>query len=168
MKMLRTWVLGILSLVATSVMAADYTIDGQYVTIPVKQVKAEGAKVVRLQVVNDHIIRVQATSENQLPEKQSLIIVPQTSKPKFTVTDGDVVSVKAAHVEARVNKETGAVMFFDAHGKLLLKEAKRGKTFKPFRVPDREIGTDDCCSRRPSAERHSNLSVSLIGKLVPM
>ena len=142
MKMLRTWVLGILSLVATSVMAADYTIDGQYVTIPVKQVKAEGAKVVRLQVVNDHIIRVQATSENQLPEKQSLIIVPQTSKPKFTVTDGDVVSVKAAHVEARVNKETGAVMFFDAHGKLLLKEAKRGKTFKPFRVPDREIGTD--------------------------
>ena len=46
MKMLRTWVLGILSLVATSVMAADYTIDGQYVTIPVKQVKAEGAKVV--------------------------------------------------------------------------------------------------------------------------
>ena len=142
MKMLRTWVLGILSLVATSVMAADYTIDGQYVTIPVKQVKAEGAKVVRLQVVNDHIIRVQATSENQLPEKQSLIIVPQTSKPKFTVTDGDVVSVKAAHVEARINKETGAVMFFDAHGKLLLKEAKRGKTFKPFRVPDREIGTD--------------------------
>ena len=142
MEMLRTWVLGLLSLVVTSIMGADYTIDGQYVTIPVKQVKAEGAKVVRLQVVNDHIIRVQATSENQLPEKQSLIIVPQTSKPKFTVTDGDVVSVKAAHVEARVNKETGAVMFFDAHGKLLLKEAKRGKTFKPFRVPDREIGTD--------------------------
>ena len=45
MEMLRTWVLGLLSLVVTSIMGADYTIDGQYVTIPVKQVKAEGAKV---------------------------------------------------------------------------------------------------------------------------
>ena len=100
-----------------AVMAADYTAEGQYVTIPVKKVKAGGAQVVRLQVVNDNIIRVQATSKAQLPQKQSLMIVPQTAKPKFTVTDGDKVSVKAANVEARVDKETGAVTFYDANGK---------------------------------------------------
>ena len=130
------------SMTALALMAADYTVSGQYVTIPVKEVKAGCPRVVRLQVVNDHIIRVQATSEAQLPEKQSLIVVKQTSNPKFTVTDGDVVSVKAQSVEARVEKATGRVTFFDGNGKQLLKEAENGKTFKPFRVPDREIGVD--------------------------
>ncbi len=137
---------------AGSLLAADYTVEGQFVTIPVKQVKAEGAQVVRLQVVNDNIIRVQATSATQLPEKQSLIIVPQTAKPKFEVTDGDVVRVKAVNVEARVDKQTGAITFFDASGKQLLKEAENGKTFKPFRVPDREIGVD--VAKVPEAQRN--------------
>ena len=135
---------GVLSVTALSVMAADYTVDGQTVTIPVKQQQKDGARVVCLQVVNDRIIRVRATSEERLPEKlQSLIIVPQTQKPKFTVTDGDEVSVKAQGVEARVDKQTGRITFYDADGKQLLREAKEGgKTFKPFRVPDREIGID--------------------------
>ncbi len=130
------------SLVMTLLMAADYTVSGQYVTVPVKQVTADGPQVVRLQVINDHIIRVQATSEAELPEKKSLIIVPQKQKTAFSVTDGNKVCVKAKNVEARVDKETGAVTFFDANGKQLLKEAKDGKTFKKFRVPDREIGVD--------------------------
>ena len=74
MRFLRNIVIGLLSIVATGVMAVDYTVEGQYVTIPVKQPETGGAKVVRLQIVNDHIIRVQATPERQLPEKQSLII----------------------------------------------------------------------------------------------
>ncbi len=142
MNNLRTIFSGVLSLAVATLMAADYTVEGQYVTIPVKQVQAGGAQVVRLQVVKDNIIRVQATPEAQLPQKQSLIVVGQTAKPKFAVTDGDLVSVKAAKVEARVDKQTGAVSFFDAKGQQLLKEAQHGKTFKAFRVPDREIGCD--------------------------
>lgn len=143
---------GLLSVATGMMTAADYTVEGQFVTIPVKQVTAEGAQVVRLQVVGDNIIRVQATSEAQLPEKQSLIIVGQTGKPKFEVTDGDVIRVKAVNVEARVNKQTGAVTFFDANGKQLLEEAENGKTFKPFRVPDREIGVD--VAKVPEAQRN--------------
>ena len=62
MKFIRTITTGVLACMAVAVMAADYTTEGQYVTIPVKKVKAGGAQVVRLQVVNDNIIRVQATS----------------------------------------------------------------------------------------------------------
>lgn len=134
---------GVLSIVATTVlMAADYTVAGQFITIPVQQPQADGAKVVRLQVVTDNIIRVQATSADALPEKQSLIIVKQTAKPKFEVTDGQLVRVKAANIEARVDKRTGQVLFYDAAGKMIIREAEQGKTFKPFRVPDREIGVD--------------------------
>ena len=142
MKMQRVLMTTLTSMTALALMAADYTVSGQFITIPVKNVKAGSPQVVRLQVVNDNIIRVQATSEAQLPEKQSLIVVKQTAKPKFTVTDGDVVSVKAQNVEARVEKATGRITFLDANGKQLLKEAEQGKTFKPFRVPDREIGVD--------------------------
>ena len=134
---------GVLSIVATTVlMAADYTVAGQFITILVQQPQADGAKVVRLQVVTDNIIRVQATSADALPEKQSLIIVKQTAKPKFEVTDGQLVRVKAANIEARVDKRTGQVLFYDAAGKMIIREAEQGKTFKPFRVPDREIGVD--------------------------
>ena len=149
---LRTISLALLSVIATVMTATDYTVSGQYVTIPVKEAKEGGAQVVRLQVVNDNIIRVQATPENKLPEKQSLIIVKQTQAPKFTVTDGDEVCVKAARVEARVDKKTGGITFYDANGKVLLKEAKNGKTFKPFRVPDREIGVD--VAKVPEAQRN--------------
>ena len=71
MKLLRTIAAGMLSIVATTVLiAADYTVAGQFITIPVQQPQSDGAKIVRLQVVTDNIIRVQATSESQLPEKQ--------------------------------------------------------------------------------------------------
>ena len=142
---------GVLLMAATLAHAADYTREGSFVTIPVKSVAAQGAQVVRLQVVNDNIIRVQATSEAQLPQKQSLIIVPQTARPQFEVSGTDVVTVKARNVEARVDTRTGAVTFYDAQGNLLLKEAAQGKTFKPFRVPDREMGTD--IARVPEEQR---------------
>ncbi|MDE6646571.1 MAG: DUF4968 domain-containing protein, partial [Prevotella sp.] len=85
--------IGLLSMVTMAMTGADYKVDGQFITIPVKQEKAGDAQVVRLQVVNDNIIRVQATSDAQLPEKQSLIVVKQTAKPKFTVTDGEQLVV---------------------------------------------------------------------------
>ena len=49
MKILRTMMTGVLSLTVVMLMAADYTVDGNSITIPVKNVKAGGAKVVRLQ-----------------------------------------------------------------------------------------------------------------------
>ena len=170
MKISRTISTAVLSLMAsTLVSAADYTVSGQYVTIPVKQVQDDGARIVRLQVVSDNIIRVQATPDTQLPEKQSLIIVKQTATPKFEVTDTVVrvagipptdpkgstpaVCVKSAGVKAVVELETGRIAFYDNSGKLLLSETKdRGKTFQPFRVPDREIGVD--VAKVPEAQRN--------------
>ena len=141
MKFLRTMMTGVLSLTVVMLMAADYTVNGNFVTIPVKNVKAGGAKIVRLQVINDNIIRVQATSEDALPQKQSLMIVEQIAHPIFTVKeDDDKVIVKAQNVEARVDGKSGRVTFYDANGKELLKEAKEGKQFKNFTVPEREYG----------------------------
>ncbi len=141
MKHLRVTTTGVLSLMVAVLMAADYTVKGNFVTIPVKEVKAGGAKVVRLQVINDNIIRVQATSETSLPQKQSLMIVEQKANPKFDVRqDDDKVCVKASRVEARVDVESGEIAFYDASGKRLLKESDDGKQFRNFTVPEREYG----------------------------
>ncbi|SEF41885.1 alpha-D-xyloside xylohydrolase [Xylanibacter ruminicola] len=122
-------------------MAAEVQTSGNFVTI-----RPDGgqAKVIRLEVMNDNIIRVRATSAEALPEKPaSLMIVSQTAPAKgsYRVSDeGETVVVKARNVKAVVQKATGEISFFDAAGKALLKEAKDGKKFWPFTVPERELG----------------------------
>ena len=114
------------------------------------------AKVVRLEVMNDNIIRVRATSKEALPEKPaSLMIVPQVAPTKgYTITEeGDNVVVKAKNVKAVVSKATGEVTFFDAEGKQLLKEAKDGKQFWDFTVPERELGIKTGYTV-PEAQKH--------------
>ena len=126
---------------ASCAYAAGFVRSGNNVTIKVASPAQDGARIVCLQVVNDNIIRVRATSEEALPEKSSLIIVPQKAKPQFDVTeDGTTVRVKAKNVQAVVEKANGRITFYDADGKTLLREAEKGKTFKAFRVPERELG----------------------------
>ena len=139
--MKKFFALGSLLLSAISLQAADVQTLGNQVTI-----RPDGgqAKVIRLEVMNDYIIRVRATSKDALPDKPaSLMIVPQTAPAKgsYTVSEeGETVVVKARCVKAVVSKATGGVTFYDAEGKELLKEAKDGKQFWDFTVPERELG----------------------------
>ncbi len=135
------------------VAAADYSQSGNYVTITVKNQQKDGARQVRLQVINENIIRVQATPEMAFPEKQSLIIVPQATFTDYTVKEeyGNVV-VETKKVKAVVDPQSGRVEFRDAAGKTLLQEAySKGKTFTPFTVPEREIGVGTLTDKQRNA-----------------
>lgn len=122
--------------------AGSYTKNGNKVTINIASPGDNGARTVRLQVVSDKIIRVEATPETSFPEKKSLIIVPQKQKAHFSITQqGDMVTVSTGSVKAVVDSRSGHITFNDARGKELLRETKEeGKTFKAFTVPEREIG----------------------------
>lgn len=128
-------------LMSASMTAAEVQTSGNSVII-----RPDGgqAKVIKLEVMNENIIRVRATSKNVLPDKPaSLMIVPQVTPTKgsFSVTDeGENVVVKAKNVKAVVSKATGDIAFFDASGNQLLKEAEGGKKFWDFTVPERELG----------------------------
>ena len=142
------------ALMATTMLMADEVQkSGNSVTI-----RPDGgqAKVIRLEVINDNIIRVRATSKEALPEKPaSLMIVPQAAPPKDIDIDDedDKVTVKAKNVKAVVDTETGGITFFDANGKELLKEAKDGKQFWDFTVPERELGMKTGYTV-PEAQKH--------------
>ena len=141
-------------LTAVVLMADDVKIDGNSVTI---RPDSGQAKTIRLEVVNDNIIRVRATSKDELPQKpQSLMIVPQKAPAKnsFSIDEeDDKVTVKARNVSAVVDTETGEVSFFDANGQPLLKESKDGKQFWDFTVPERELGMKTGYTV-PEAQKH--------------
>lgn len=136
------------------VQAADFVQNGNYLTVQLKQHQNYGPSQIRLQVVGDRIIRVQATAEQGFRNKQSLIIVPQNSKAKYKVEEqGDDLIITTAAMRAVLNEATGQITFYDLKDQVLLKEvAQGGKTFKPFTVPDREIGVD--IAKVPDAQKH--------------
>ena len=143
------------ALLATGMlMAATVQTNGNCVTI-----RPDGgqAKIICLEVMNGHIIRVRASSQDMLPQKPaSLMIVPQTAPAKgsYSVSEeGETVVVKASNVKAVVQKATGEVTFFDADDNLLLKEAKDGKKFWDFTVPERELGMKTGYTV-PEAQKH--------------
>lgn len=143
------WILGTMG-----VQAAGFVQKGNYLTVQLKQHQNYGPSQIRLQVVGDRIIRVQATAEQGFRSKQSLIIVPQNSKAQYKVEEqGDDLIITTAAMRAVLNEATGQITFYDLKNQVLLKEvAQGGKTFKPFTVPDREIGVD--IAKVPEAQKH--------------
>ena len=155
MKPTKTlFVTAALILGAMSAQAADFVQNGNYLTVQLKQHQNYGPSQIRLQVVGDRIIRVQATAEQSFRNKQSLIIVPQNSKAQYKVEEqGDDLIITTAAMRAVLNEATGQITFYDLKDQVLLKEvAQGGKTFKPFTVPDREIGVD--IAKVPEAQKH--------------
>ncbi len=161
-------------LCATTLQAADVKTNGNTVTI---RPDAGQAKVIKLEVVNDQIIRVRATSKEELPVKpQSLMIVPQqTYKGSVSIDqhasttvgradDSEYVVVKAKNVQARVYTGNGRIVFYDGEGRQLLNEAcgsgmaaaEQGKQFWDFTVPEREIGIKG--GVQPTAEQRRGLT----------
>ena len=155
MKPTKTlFVTAALILGAMGAQAADFVQNGNYLTVQLKQHQNYGPSQIRLQVVNDQIIRVQATAEQSFRNKQSLIIVPQKGKANYKVEEqGDDLIITTAAMRAVLNEATGQITFYDLKDQVLLKEvAQGGKTFKPFTVPDREIGVD--IAKVPEAQKH--------------
>ena len=156
MKLTKTILFSaVLVMGANTMNAAGFNQDGKFVTIQLSNHQNFGPNLIRLQVVSDKIIRVQATAEQSFRDKSSLIIVPQhDSQVDYSVKEeGNKVIITTKALQAVLNETTGQIVFYDKAGKELLHEVVRGgKTFKPFTVPDREIGVD--IAKVPEAQKH--------------
>ncbi len=127
---------------ATAACTTDYVDDGNSITVKVSNPMPNGAKLLRMQVINDNIIRVRATNEETFPKKQqSLMIVPQTQRATYDVSqEGNTITVSARNVKAVADATTGHVAFYDAEGNLLLNGSEDGMTFQRYTVPTEDIG----------------------------
>ena len=155
MRLTKTLLISaVLLMSATGMQAAGFNQNGNYLTVQLKQHQNFGPSQIRLQVVSDKIIRVQATAEQGFRDKQSLIIVPQKGKANYKVEEqGEKLIITTAVMRAVLNEATGQITFYDLKDHVLLNEvAQGGKTFKPFTVPDREIGVD--IAKVPESQKH--------------
>lgn len=101
----------------------EKTTDGVIVTL-----QGSSAKKVRLQVMNDQIVRVTATPQthfNNLPD--TLMVVAEPVKTEYSVTQNQsTLTLKTARLAAEVSLTSGTVQFKDENGNVLTTEVNRG------------------------------------------
>ncbi|MDE6378596.1 MAG: DUF4968 domain-containing protein, partial [Duncaniella sp.] len=115
--------------------AATVSRSDRSVTVTLSPGQPGETRLVKLTVMGDKIIRVQATPDAQLPREESLVVVKQDAKPRFKVEETDsTVSVVTTQVKATVSRASGNVKFYDAEGREVLSEAEGGREFTPISV----------------------------------
>ena len=88
---------------------------------------------IEIEFYSDNIVRVFKTPKNTPYTKNSLSVVksPQTTKVTFEQNENkNLLKGNAIHIT--VNPETGGIIFYDAAGKLLLKDKDYGTQFSPL------------------------------------
>ena len=83
--------------------------------------------VLRLEVCSPRIIRVSYAAQDKLPDLASLAVIAKPQRTKWTWReDPDEIILRTDEVQARVNRATGAVSFFDQNGAPMLAENPGG------------------------------------------
>jgi alpha-D-xyloside xylohydrolase len=124
------WPLIILfAVIMTSLMPVSAQVrqsDGVLFEIP--KGKETDARWMKIQVCSEDIFRVVASKEQPFSQRPSLMVEKTSWEqvPWSMVDKGGHVEISTSRLTARVNKETGAVAFLDAHGKELLQERPAG------------------------------------------
>jgi len=89
---------------------------------------------VKLTVIADNIIRVIAAPGKEITPSESLITVYSRKENVFwnVISTKENITLKTRSLNAIVNLKTGAVIFKDKNGKIILKEKQdQGRNFKP-------------------------------------
>jgi alpha-D-xyloside xylohydrolase len=107
------------------------------IVLSIKEKDSIPAQKIKIQVVNDKVVHVQATADKDFSQEKSLITVSNlqyTDKFKVSETDKEVV-LSTDSLTVTINKSTGEIAFFDKQNKPILLENKGGgKTFTPIEV----------------------------------
>lgn len=117
--------------------SSTYKTTAEGITVQITKSDSNEKHRVRLQVVNDRIIRISASPEDEFSTAESLITVPHLAySAKFEVSeDARYVILSTDALDAKVNKKSGEVAFYDKNGNVILRENEGGgKTFTPIEV----------------------------------
>jgi len=141
---MQTLLRNILAVIGAIVVASNLSASAEPV---LAQIKGDGVVLptpsgtLRLQVWSDRIIRVTFTPGDKLPDKKSFSVIGKPAKASWDLAQTtDIVILSTASIRVQVDKKTGAVWFFDLHGKPILLEANNGREFSPATVTN-YIGT---------------------------
>lgn len=110
----------------------DKQADGVVIHLP--QANQDATRTLRLQVVSNKIIHVQASPLDSVSSQKSLMVVPQTGPPvkwQYREMKGQGI-LSTSELTATVSLTTGEIRFADATGQPILQERRNGgKIFTP-------------------------------------
>jgi alpha-D-xyloside xylohydrolase len=93
---------------------------------------ATQAGVMRLQVWSDRVIRVTYAPGTKLPTDKSLSVIGKPARTTWSLAETpDAVALETKSLQARVDRTTGAVGFYDLKGNPILQETADGKEVPP-------------------------------------
>ena len=100
--------------------AGPYSVDATGVTFTLS------GGLLRLEVCQDDIIRVEYTTASSIPMKTSLSVNATWPTPSFCMSEtGGTVTITTARMQAKVATATGLVTFVDLAGNTVLSEASK-------------------------------------------
>lgn len=116
--------------------APQYQLTDDGIILKLKQENKTKANKLRVQILNDEIVHVSATPDNDFPEDSSLIIVPRLSTVPFQVDDaGDSIKLITSRLKVMVSKSDGGITFKDKDDQVVLAEKTGGgRTFSLIEV----------------------------------
>ncbi len=94
-------------------------------------------QAVRLQVINDRVIRITSVPSGEFPQTVSLITIPQpASETEFTIEKGEgQITLATKSLSAEISLKTGEVVFTDTDGTVFLAEQSGGgRSFTPVTI----------------------------------
>jgi len=93
------------------------------------------AGLTRLEIWNEHTIRVLHTPTQELPKNSSMTVIAKPQKVKWQHQDNkDYVMLRTAKLQVRIDKATGRVCFMEGNGEMILTEAVNGTSFESVTV----------------------------------
>ena len=110
----------------------DKQTDGVVIHLP--QANQDATRTLRLQVVSNKIIHVQASPLDSVSSQKSLMVVPQTGSPvkwQYREMKGQGI-LSTSELTTTVSLTNGEIRFADATGQPILQERRNGgKIFTP-------------------------------------
>jgi alpha-D-xyloside xylohydrolase len=124
-----TTIMAALHVRAAAIPVSSFSRDADGVTMKMKP------GVLRLEVFSPAVIRVTYAPGEKQPSNHSLCVIEKPGRAHWKVseTKEDVI-LSTDELQARVNRVTGAVGFFDKNGKPVMAEESGGKSLVPNKV----------------------------------
>jgi len=95
---------------------------------------ADGVKAVRLQVITEKVMRVTASPQTEMDDRESLVVVKGLDSISGWAmnTKEKEITVSTSALTAAIDKNTGAISFFDKNGKPVIAERNdNGRNLQP-------------------------------------
>lgn len=125
------------SICACAMPTSKYTETKDGVVLTFSKPAPSGLSRLYLRVVNDRVVHVQATADDELSEEKSLIAEPIFDKTAVwsVKPEKDSLFLLTKELRVAVSFATGELRFYDKEGKLILGESDgEGKNFTPIEV----------------------------------